>query len=72
MSALEFDGLGARIQADGAWVKFILPSRSIPSTSTEANAIPFAEPRKEVGAAVIKSRDNEGVRRGDSTRQWPI
>lgn len=72
MSALELDGLGARIQADGAWMKLGLPSRLILSTSTETNAISFAEPREKVGAAVVKSRDDEGVHWADSTRQGSI
>lgn len=69
MSTLELDGLGAWFQANGAPLDFLFASEV---TDPDADSVPFAEPREEVGAAVVQPGNDEDVDRGNPTRQNTI
>lgn len=69
MSTLKLDGLGAWIQANGATLDFLFASEV---ADPDADSVPLAEPREEVGAAVVQPGNYEDVDRGNSTRQNTI
>ena len=69
MPTLELDGLGAWIQANGAPLNFLFASEV---ADPDAHPVPLAEPREEVGAAVVQPGNYEDVDRGISTRQNTI
>lgn len=69
MPTLKLDGLRAWIEANGASLDFLLPPEV---THSNADAVPLAEPREEVRAAIVEAGYDKYVHRSNSAGQVAI